>query len=84
MAAGRALMPSTTMPTSFTACSGLSPLPMRMPARLLRLCMLVAVTIRSPMPARPAKVWMLQPMATPRRAISAMPRVIRAARALSP
>ena len=25
--------------------------------------MLVAVTIKSPMPARPAKVWMLQPMA---------------------
>ena len=43
-----------------------------------------AVTMRSPIPARPAKVWTLQPIATPRRAISAMPRVMRAARALSP
>ena len=34
--------------------------------------------------ASPAKVWRLQPMATPSRAISAMPRVMRAARVLSP
>lgn len=57
---------------------------MRMPQRLLRLCMDVAVTMRSPMPASPPNVYSAQPIFSPRRLISAMPRVMRAARALSP
>ena len=54
------------------------------PARKLRLCTLVQVTIRSPMPARPAMVPALPPQTGARRLISAAPRVISAARALSP
>ena len=40
--------------------------------------------MRSPMPLSPAKVRASAPMATPNRAISAKPRVISAAFALSP
>jgi hypothetical protein len=42
------------------------------------------VAMRSPIPARPAKVVGLAPMATPSRASSARPRDITAARVLSP
>ena len=51
-------------------------MPMRIPARLLRLCILVAVTMRSPMPASPPNVYSAQPIFSPRRLISAMPRVM--------
>src|SRR6266540_1739096 len=44
----------------------------------------VAVRIRSPMPARPANVIGWAPSVTPRRVISARPRVISAARVLKP
>ena len=83
-AAGRALMPSTTWPTSALASSAVLPRPSSMPACRLRLCMLVQVTIRSPMPERPENVSARQPMAAPRRASSALPRVMGAALALSP
>src|ERR1700675_3452768 len=42
------------------------------------------VVIRSPIPAKPAKVCDSAPWATPKRVISARPRVSRAALALSP
>ena len=57
---------------------------MRIPARRFLLCMLAQVTIRSPIPESPAYVWYFPPMATPSLAISAIPRVMRAAFALSP
>ena len=44
----------------------------------------VQVTIRSPTPDSPAKVSLRPPRATPKRAISVRPRVIRAALVLSP
>ena len=44
----------------------------------------VAVSTRSPKPDKPMKVSGLAPSATPRRVISARPRVIKAARALRP
>ena len=44
----------------------------------------VQVTMRSPIPARPAKVSRQPPRATPRRAISARPRVMSMALVLSP
>ena len=55
-AADSALMPSTTWPTSVLASSTDLPRPISIPACRLRLCILVQVTIRSPMPDRPANV----------------------------
>ncbi len=46
---------------------------MRIPALWLRECIDVQVTIKSPTPARPAKVSFLPPMATPKRAVSVSP-----------
>ena len=57
---------------------------MRIPARLLRLCILSHVTIRSPIPESPENVCGLPPIFTPSLVISAMPLVIRAALVLSP
>ena len=83
-AASAVNMPSTTIPTFFTASSGAIPSPIIMPHRLFLECMLVQVTIKSPMPVSPAKVLTSAPILTPRRFISAMPLVIIAALALSP
>ena len=60
------------------------PLPSCSPTNLLRLCLLIHVTIKSPMPERPEKVSGLAPRAIPRREISAIPRVMMAALVLSP
>ena len=60
------------------------PWPSCSPTWRLRLCGLMQVAIRSPMPARPEKVSARPPIATPSRVISARPRVITAERVLSP
>ena len=60
------------------------PCPIRMPALLFLLCMLVHVTIRSPIPESPENVSGFPPIATPSLVISAIPLVIRAAFVLSP
>ena len=49
-------MPSTTWPISATASSAVVPRAMSSPARRLRPSLLQQVTMRSPMPARPANV----------------------------
>ena len=75
----------TVIPTLSIASSGVSPCPMRMPVRWFLECILVQVTIRSPMPARPEKVSASAPIVVPQRERSqAMPLVISAALALSP
>ena len=61
-----------------------APRPSARPTLRLRDRSPVAVRIRSPMPVSPIKVSARAPSATPKRVISARPRVIRAARALSP
>ena len=66
------------------ASSIVLPCPIRIPALLLRECMEAQVTIRSPIPESPVNVSGLPPMATPKREISAIPLVIRAAFVLSP
>lgn len=60
------------------------PRPMASPARRLRELSPVQDSTRSPMPESPANVRGLAPIARPSRAISTRPRVISAARALSP
>ena len=55
-----------------------------MPALRFREWTLVQVTIKSPTPDRPLKVSGRAPQATPSRAISVRPRVIKAALVLSP
>ena len=59
-------------------------MPIRIPARLLRLCILAQVTIRSPIPDKPENVAKSAPIARPSRVISAIPLVISAALVLSP
>ena len=60
------------------------PWPSAMPTRRLREASPAQVRTRSPMPDSPAKVWAWAPISTPIRLISWSPRVISAARALSP
>ena len=76
--------PATIIPTSSTASSLLLPLPIKYPAFLFLECMLVQVTIKSPIPVRPRKVSTLPPSLVPILTISAIPLVIRAAFVLSP
>ena len=84
MAAGIALIPSTTIPTFLTASFTGMPCPIIRPHLKLRLCSLVQVTIISPIPANPLNVIGIQPIAPPSMDNSERPRVIRAAFALSP
>src|SRR5712664_929602 len=78
------LTPSTTAGLPASACSSVLPCPSATPSVRLRDRAPVAVRIRSPIPARPANVIGWAPSVTPRRVISARPRVIRAARVLKP
>ena len=64
--------------------SNLWPFPNKLPARQFREWTLVQVTIKSPTPLKPINVNGFAPIATPKRLISAKPRVIIAALALSP
>src|SRR6266849_1865663 len=76
--------PSATLDRPARAWSSRFPAPSSTPSWRLRDRGPVAVRIRSPIPARPAKVCGSAPSATPRRVISAKPRVISAARVLWP
>ena len=76
--------PSATMFISAMISSSERPRPSSKPTYRFRLFSLVHVATRSPIPARPAKVIGLPPSATPSRASSASPRVMSAARVLSP
>src|SRR5439155_7436593 len=76
--------PSTTAARPANASSRLLPSPSSTPSWWLRDSGPVAVRMRSPIPASPANVAGSAPSATPRRVISASPRVIRAARVLWP
>ena len=80
----RSLAEDTWLVVTARMLAGDTPLASSSPAIRLRLCCDVQVAIRSPMPARPAKVATCAPRQTPRRAISALLRVIRLARVLSP
>src|SRR5664279_3246015 len=81
---GAVTSPSTVCPISAAASSGVRPWAISSPARRFRPWRLQHVTIRSPMPASPENVSGRAPNASPRRAISARPRVISAALELSP
>src|SRR3989475_7342083 len=83
-AARAVLTPLATDCLPASACSRVCPCPIAIPRLRLRDNAPVAVRIRSPMPARPAKVNGSAPRATPSRVISARPRVISAARVLLP
>src|SRR6267143_2562749 len=76
--------PSTTAARPASASSRRFPSPSSTPSRWLRDKGPVAVRMRSPIPASPAKVAGSAPSATPNRVISASPRVISAARVLWP
>src|SRR5258706_798721 len=76
--------PSATDARPASASSRRFPSPSSTPSWWLRDRGPVAVRIRSPIPASPAKVAGSAPSATPNRVISASPRVIRAARVLWP
>src|SRR2546425_1193251 len=76
--------PSATDCLPACACSSVLPFPSATPRLRLRDRGPVAVRMRSPMPASPAKVSGSAPRATPSRVISASPRVISAARGLWP
>ena len=67
-----------------TMSSSFSPFPNRTPTWVLRLCIDAQVAITSPMPARPENVADCAPNATPRRDISARPRVTNVAFEFSP
>src|SRR6266511_6080256 len=81
---GAVVSPSTVCPIVAAASSGEAPRAISSPAARLRPCRDSQVTIRSPMPARPANVSGRPPHASPSRAISTSPRVISAALPLSP
>src|SRR5438034_596710 len=83
-AARAVLTPSATDCFPARAASSVRPCPIATPRLRLRDSAPVAVRIRSPIPASPAKVSGSAPNATPNRVISARPRVIRAARVLEP
>src|SRR5699024_2115325 len=72
-----------TIPIWDNTSSTVFPLPNKLPARQLRLCTLVDVTIKSPTPHNPKNVNGFAPIEVPSRVISAKPRVINAALALS-
>src|SRR6267378_4653512 len=76
--------PSATITISASVRSSVAPRPSASPTWRFRLCRLVAVAIRSPMPASPKNVSRRPPIAVPSRAISASPRVSNAAFVLSP
>src|SRR4029077_16435761 len=76
--------PSTTAARPASASSRRFPSPSSTPSWWLRDRGPVAVRMRSPIPASPANVAGSAPSATPKRVISASPRVIRAARVLWP
>src|SRR5438093_294198 len=76
--------PSTTAARPASASSSRFPSPSSTPSWWLRDRGPVAVRMRSPIPASPAKVAGSAPSATPNRVISASPRVISAARVLWP
>src|SRR6266513_479432 len=76
--------PSTTAARPASASSRRLPSPSSTPSWWLRDNGPVAVRMRSPIPASPAKVAGSAPSATPSRVISASPRVISAARVLWP
>src|SRR5436309_7336795 len=76
--------PSTTAARPASASSSRFPSPSSTPSWWLRDRGPVAVRMRSPSPASPAKVAGSAPSATPNRVISASPRVISAARVLWP
>src|SRR6266850_748642 len=78
------LTPSATFAGPASASSRRFPSPGSTPSWLLRDRGPVAVRMRSPIPASPAKVAGSAPSATPNRVISASPRVISAARVLWP
>ncbi len=84
MTVGALFTPSATMCMLSIMSSIDRPFASSMPTWRLRLWGLVQVAIISPMPASPAKVSGLPPSAAPKRLISASPRVIKAARVLSP
>src|SRR5439155_96961 len=85
LTAARAVFtPSATEARPASAWWRVTPRPSSTPREWLRDSGPVAVRIRSPIPARPAKVAGSAPRATPSRVISASPRVISAARALCP
>src|SRR5712691_3259707 len=83
-AARAVLTPSATDCLPASACSRVRPCPIATPRLRLRDKAPVAVRMRSPIPASPANVRGSAPSATPRRVISARPRVITAARVLCP
>ena len=76
--------PSTTMPVRRSYDARLSPRAKASPKVLFRECWEVQVATRSPMPARPMQVMASPPRAEEIRPISARPRVMSAARVLSP
>src|SRR5256714_6791841 len=76
--------PSTTAARPASASSSRFPSPSSTPSWWLRDRGPVAVRMRSPIPASPAKVAGSAPSATPRRGVSAHPPAIRGARAVWP
>ena len=78
------LTPSATICMSSRIFCSDSPRPRRSPTVRFRLRSPVHVSTRSPIPARPERVMGLAPRRTASRAVSARPRVIRAARVLEP
>src|SRR5881398_512375 len=83
-AARAVFTPSATEARPARACDSAVPRASSTPSERLRDSGPVAVRMRSPIPARPAKVAGSAPSATPSRVISASPRVISAARVLWP
>ncbi len=76
--------PSATWPNPFKIFSKDWPLASLIPTSRFREYSPVQVKTKSPAPARPPKVSVFPPRATPNLVISAKPRVIRAALALLP
>src|SRR5690606_2317638 len=76
--------PSAVCFVSATTCSRVSPEPSRSPKVRLRESGELHVATRSPIPASPARVCSSAPSATASRTVSARPRVISEALALSP
>ena len=81
---GAVVSPSTTMPISAAASSGRAPRAISSPARRFLPEGDQHVTMRSPIPARPANVSGRAPADSARRRISARPRATSAALELSP
>ena len=78
------MIPSTTIFTSANVAERDFPFPNNIPARLFLECILVQVTIKSPIPESPANVSAFPPIAIPNLDISVIPLVISAALVLSP